>query len=387
MRYDGEQSFVAGRPEWPPHYHFEQLSSPEEVEALDGPPAGPRHGGRLGLDRRGGRASCARGCSRSQSAWTRTRPPAPPPCSCADSSAGRSTSVRAGARGSSRARARTAPWRSGALGAGRGARLRPQTRPDSRRACQQLVVERRRDVPVAPLRRLGRAERVEHGLVHHSPRRPRTARAARRESSRRNRRSSVVAARTGAARAGRWRRRARTRRCRWRRSCRRGRVRTPPAPASRRSWRSDSGASVPSTIMIEPPCAGGSGALLERRARARAAGAGRAARRSSRTTRPPSRCSLDPPRGAADAGLEAEAGGARAGAQRSLARLVRAGGGDRLERVLGPHGQRAGVREPAVEALAHDHVDRVPVARRLGVLLQHVPQPALPHRARPRAWR
>ena len=40
VRYEDDRSFVAGRPEWPPHYHFEQLSSPEEVEALDGPPAG-----------------------------------------------------------------------------------------------------------------------------------------------------------------------------------------------------------------------------------------------------------------------------------------------------------------------------------------------------------
>ena len=40
VRYDGELSFVAGRPEWPPQYHFEELSSAEDVEALDGPPAG-----------------------------------------------------------------------------------------------------------------------------------------------------------------------------------------------------------------------------------------------------------------------------------------------------------------------------------------------------------
>jgi predicted PhzF superfamily epimerase YddE/YHI9 len=40
VRYEDGQSFVAGRPEWPPHYHFEQLSSPEEVTALDGPPPG-----------------------------------------------------------------------------------------------------------------------------------------------------------------------------------------------------------------------------------------------------------------------------------------------------------------------------------------------------------
>jgi predicted PhzF superfamily epimerase YddE/YHI9 len=40
VRYDGGMSFVAGRPEWPPAYEFEQLDSPEEVEALEGPPGG-----------------------------------------------------------------------------------------------------------------------------------------------------------------------------------------------------------------------------------------------------------------------------------------------------------------------------------------------------------
>jgi predicted PhzF superfamily epimerase YddE/YHI9 len=40
VRYVGGQSFVSGRPEWPPIYHFEQLASPEDVEALTGPPPG-----------------------------------------------------------------------------------------------------------------------------------------------------------------------------------------------------------------------------------------------------------------------------------------------------------------------------------------------------------
>jgi predicted PhzF superfamily epimerase YddE/YHI9 len=40
VRYDGGMSFVAGRPEWPPAYEFEQLGSPEEVESLEGPPGG-----------------------------------------------------------------------------------------------------------------------------------------------------------------------------------------------------------------------------------------------------------------------------------------------------------------------------------------------------------
>jgi predicted PhzF superfamily epimerase YddE/YHI9 len=40
VRYEGGASFVAGRPEWGPQWEFEQLGSPEEVEALDGPPGG-----------------------------------------------------------------------------------------------------------------------------------------------------------------------------------------------------------------------------------------------------------------------------------------------------------------------------------------------------------
>ena len=40
VRYDGELSFVSGRPEWPPHHNFKQMSSPAEVEGLEGPPPG-----------------------------------------------------------------------------------------------------------------------------------------------------------------------------------------------------------------------------------------------------------------------------------------------------------------------------------------------------------
>jgi predicted PhzF superfamily epimerase YddE/YHI9 len=40
VRYEGEQSFVAARPEWGPPFEFVQLGSPGEVEALDGPPGG-----------------------------------------------------------------------------------------------------------------------------------------------------------------------------------------------------------------------------------------------------------------------------------------------------------------------------------------------------------
>jgi predicted PhzF superfamily epimerase YddE/YHI9 len=37
---DGEIVYVAARPEWGPPHEFAQLVSPEEVEALDGPPGG-----------------------------------------------------------------------------------------------------------------------------------------------------------------------------------------------------------------------------------------------------------------------------------------------------------------------------------------------------------
>jgi predicted PhzF superfamily epimerase YddE/YHI9 len=40
VRYEDGGSFVAGRPEWPPRFEFEQLASSEAVEALDGPPEG-----------------------------------------------------------------------------------------------------------------------------------------------------------------------------------------------------------------------------------------------------------------------------------------------------------------------------------------------------------
>jgi predicted PhzF superfamily epimerase YddE/YHI9 len=40
VRYEGGVAFVAGRPEWGPPWELEQLGSPEEVDALDGPPGG-----------------------------------------------------------------------------------------------------------------------------------------------------------------------------------------------------------------------------------------------------------------------------------------------------------------------------------------------------------
>ena len=40
VRYDGELTAVAARPEWAPRFNHHQLGSPEEVDALDGPPDG-----------------------------------------------------------------------------------------------------------------------------------------------------------------------------------------------------------------------------------------------------------------------------------------------------------------------------------------------------------
>lgn len=40
VRYEAGMSFVAGRPEWPPHFELVQLGSPTEVDELSGPPDG-----------------------------------------------------------------------------------------------------------------------------------------------------------------------------------------------------------------------------------------------------------------------------------------------------------------------------------------------------------
>jgi predicted PhzF superfamily epimerase YddE/YHI9 len=40
VRYEGGAAFVCARPEWGPPFEWEQLASPEEVDALDGPPGG-----------------------------------------------------------------------------------------------------------------------------------------------------------------------------------------------------------------------------------------------------------------------------------------------------------------------------------------------------------
>jgi predicted PhzF superfamily epimerase YddE/YHI9 len=42
-RYSGGSAFVSARPEWAPAFEWEQLDSPDEVEALTGPPGGHDH--------------------------------------------------------------------------------------------------------------------------------------------------------------------------------------------------------------------------------------------------------------------------------------------------------------------------------------------------------
>jgi predicted PhzF superfamily epimerase YddE/YHI9 len=43
VRYEGDASFVAARPEWRPAFEWERLDSPADVEALSGPPGGHDH--------------------------------------------------------------------------------------------------------------------------------------------------------------------------------------------------------------------------------------------------------------------------------------------------------------------------------------------------------
>jgi predicted PhzF superfamily epimerase YddE/YHI9 len=40
VRFEGDLTFISGRPEWAPAFEHIQLGSPAEVEALDGPPEG-----------------------------------------------------------------------------------------------------------------------------------------------------------------------------------------------------------------------------------------------------------------------------------------------------------------------------------------------------------
>ena len=44
VRYEGGVAFISGRPEWAPPYEFFELGSPDEVDALDGPPQGHEMG-------------------------------------------------------------------------------------------------------------------------------------------------------------------------------------------------------------------------------------------------------------------------------------------------------------------------------------------------------
>jgi predicted PhzF superfamily epimerase YddE/YHI9 len=43
VRYDGDATFVAARPEWGPAFEWRQLDTPAAIEALDGPPGGHDH--------------------------------------------------------------------------------------------------------------------------------------------------------------------------------------------------------------------------------------------------------------------------------------------------------------------------------------------------------
>ena len=40
IRFDGDLTFISGRPEWPPLYEHIELGSPAEVDAPEGPPSG-----------------------------------------------------------------------------------------------------------------------------------------------------------------------------------------------------------------------------------------------------------------------------------------------------------------------------------------------------------
>jgi hypothetical protein len=43
VRYDGDATFVAARPEWGPAFEWRQLESPADIDALEGPPRGHDH--------------------------------------------------------------------------------------------------------------------------------------------------------------------------------------------------------------------------------------------------------------------------------------------------------------------------------------------------------
>ena len=64
VREEGGLTFAAGRPEWMPEFEFVEVGSAAEVEALGGPPGGPRCGRGVGVGRRGRGRRSASGCSR-----------------------------------------------------------------------------------------------------------------------------------------------------------------------------------------------------------------------------------------------------------------------------------------------------------------------------------
>ena len=114
VRYSGDESYVAGRPEWGP-----QLRVP--AAGLGGGGGRPRrhrgrrrHGRRMGLRRRGRRRGPGAGLPAWRSASPRTRPPARPRSSSVRGSAASSRSGRAAAPASSRVRSATGAWRSAA---------------------------------------------------------------------------------------------------------------------------------------------------------------------------------------------------------------------------------------------------------------------------------
>ena len=45
VRHEGEMTYITGRPEWAPPFEHVEYGSPEEVDALDGPPHGLGHAG------------------------------------------------------------------------------------------------------------------------------------------------------------------------------------------------------------------------------------------------------------------------------------------------------------------------------------------------------
>jgi predicted PhzF superfamily epimerase YddE/YHI9 len=53
VRFDGDLTFISGRPEWAPEYEHIELGSPAEVEALEGPPDGHDHAGVWAWEDRG----------------------------------------------------------------------------------------------------------------------------------------------------------------------------------------------------------------------------------------------------------------------------------------------------------------------------------------------